>query len=183
MPTVSIRSAGLADATSIGALHARSWQDAYRDILDHEYLARDLIGDRTRFWAHRLSQESDEQVVRLAHMACGSIAGFACALVGHDSQYGSLLDNLHVDPAVRGRGVGEILLISIAKHLATHSNVPGLYAWVFEANSGALKFYKNLGGQIADRAKSHMPQAGDQTLVRVFWPSINLQLAGEDYLE
>ncbi|MBY5932871.1 GNAT family N-acetyltransferase [Tateyamaria omphalii] len=83
--------------------------------------------------AHRL--------ILLAERA-GEVLGFVAAERGDVP----IVDNLHVDPEMRGGGIGERLLRSLAARLK-QEGVTELLLHVLEGNSGARRFYRRLGGQ------------------------------------
>jgi GNAT superfamily N-acetyltransferase len=59
-----------------------------------------------------------------------------------------LLDNLHVAPDVRGGGVGRLLLGTVAREVRAREWHRGLHLWVFEANTGARRFYERHGASV-----------------------------------
>lgn len=59
---------------------------------------------------------------------------------------GDWLDQLYVDPARTGKGVGSELL-AMAKSERPH----GLQLWAFESNLGARRFYERHGFVAAER--------------------------------
>jgi ribosomal protein S18 acetylase RimI-like enzyme len=104
---VTIRSAVEADAADIAAIHTASWRDAYAGILAPEFLNGDIETDRLDLWSRRLSEPPPSQLVDVARHATGAMVAFACSYHDADARWGSLVDNLHVLPRLRGQGVGE----------------------------------------------------------------------------
>lgn len=56
------------------------------------------------------------------------------------------IDQLYVDPALTGQGIGSALL-----ELAKRRQPGGLQLWTFESNEGAQRFYERHGFQAAER--------------------------------
>jgi len=170
MPELRLRPATAADAPAIAALHTASWRDAYADILDPAFLAGPIEADRLALWSERLTDPREGQLVHLAEGQDGEVAGFVCAFRDADPRWGSLVDNLHVAPWLRGHGVGETLLRGAASRLAEHGATGGLHLWVFEANTAGLRFYERLGGRVVERIVDKMETAREgQTSLRVHW--------------
>jgi ribosomal protein S18 acetylase RimI-like enzyme len=166
---ISLRPAQIADAPLIADLHVVSWREAYASILDPDFLAGPIGGDRLALWSRRLQDAPPQQIVLVAETQGGEMAGFVCAYRNHDERWGSWIDNLHVLPSLRGQRIGEQLLSSVAHQLAEPGDSRGLYLWVFEANKAALRFYKHLDGRVVDRDFSRLPAAGGQPILRIHW--------------
>jgi ribosomal protein S18 acetylase RimI-like enzyme len=165
---ISIRSACAADAEAIAALHCESWRDAYRDVLDPAYLAGPIEEDRRTVWADRLAQPSASQRVLLAQTPEHALAGFVCLFRESDPRWGSLIDNLHVRPALRGRQIGERLLHAAVAELEPDQP---FHLWAFEANTAGIRFYQRLGAVAAERVLDDMPAARGAPILRMVWPN------------
>ena len=107
----------------------------------------------------------------------GEVVGFVCAFRNADPQWGSLVDNLHAAPHMRGHGLGERLLRSAVASLARGGAEGGVHLWVFEANTAGLRFYERLGGRVVGQTVSKMATAPGQVSLRVHWPTLQA-LAG-----
>lgn len=163
---ITIRPAVAADAATIAAIHCESWRDAYAGLLDPAYLAGPVEADRRAVWADRFSNPSPTQTVLLAETVSGDAAGFVCLFRDHDPRWGSLVDNLHVRPVLRGRSIGEQLLRAAVAPLGADE---AFHLWVFEANAGGVRFYQRLGGCVAGRAPDDMPAARGAPILRMVW--------------
>ncbi|WP_197274233.1 GNAT family N-acetyltransferase [Novosphingobium sp. AAP93] len=165
-PQIIIRPAVPADAITIAAIHCESWRDAYAGLLDPAYLAGPVEADRRAVWADRFSNPSPTQTALLAETVSGDAAGFVCLFRDHDPRWGSLVDNLHVRPALRGRSIGEQLLRAAVAPLGADE---AFHLWVFEANAGGVRFYQRLGGCVAGRAPDDLPAARGAPILRMVW--------------
>ena len=169
---IVIRPAVAADAATVAAIHVASWRDAYAQILSPEYLSGPVEADRTAVWSKRLRERPPGQLVDLAFDQAGDAQGFVCGYLDSDPVWGSLIDNLHVLPQTRSRGIGERLLRTAARQLLAKGPGRGLHLWVFEANEAAVRFYKRHGGEVVEREFSKMPAAGRKAVLRVHWPTL-----------
>lgn len=143
---MTLRVATRADIPTIAHLHARSWRHAYKGVLSDAYLAGDLEQHRLQVWQARL-QAADPASLCLLAEDCGVLQGFAYVQADQHPQWGSLLDNLHVDPALHRTGIGKQLLLHMARWCPDHANHPGLHLWVLQSNAQALAFYRALGAE------------------------------------
>jgi len=161
---MTIRAAGMADAVAIAQLHTLSWQTAYRGILSDDFLQGPLPENRRVLWQTRLAESDRADQFVLVDEQGGTICGFACAFLEADSEWGSLLDNLHVVPDLKGKGLGRQLMTAVAQQ-ALRSNPGGrLHLWAYEQNLAARRFYERLCGV---NNLCHTEVAPDGTTVNV----------------
>ena len=173
MAGITIRSAAETDAAEIAAIHAASWRDVYAGILKPAFLNGDIESDRLGVWSRRLGEGAPSQLVDVARDPTGAMMGFVCAYRDADANWGSLVDNLHVLPRLRGQGIGEKLLHGMVAQLAAPESGSGLHLWVFEANVAALRFYIRLGGRVVETKTSEIPAAGGKAVLRVHWRELS----------
>jgi ribosomal protein S18 acetylase RimI-like enzyme len=164
-----IRDAANDDVAAIATLHAESWRSNYRNILSHEYLEKRVHRERLAVWQRRFSEDSQGTMFVLVAEANSTLAGFACVFPEEDIVFGSLLDNLHVAPAMTGQGIGRKLLSEAAKRLLTRGSRVGLYLWVAEQNERALRFYKRGGGEVVGSRLNTMPDDRQVLALRCYW--------------
>ena len=158
------------DAPAIAALHVASWRDAYAHILDPAFLAGPVEEDRMRCWTGRFADPRPDQHVVLA-LDGEQPAGFVCVFAEQDPVWGALVDNLHVLPGLRGRGIGAQLLGRAAEWVDTVRPGSPLHLWVFEANRPAMQFYERMGAQPGERVASGMTGAEGHYVIRLTWPA------------
>jgi GNAT superfamily N-acetyltransferase len=159
---MSIRVAELADANTVAQLHTHSWRTAYRGILRDDFLEGPLQENRRALWQSRLAalDRADQFVLVDEHE--GLVRGFACGFLDADSEWGCLLDNLHVVPELKGQGLGRQLMRAVAQRVLQSDSTRRLHLWVYEQNLAARGFYERLGGVITVR---HAEPALDGTAV------------------
>ena len=107
---MTLRRAQAADEPAIAWLHADSWRTAYRGILRDDFLDGALAANRRRLWSGRFCEINREDQLIILSEELGEIRGFACAFLDADPEWGTLVDNLHVIPGLKGRGLGRQLM-------------------------------------------------------------------------
>lgn len=165
------RPIALTDATTIAGIHVKSWRAAYRGILPDAYLDRDVDADRLAHWQRRLAAPTERDVGVLA-LQGGVPAGFVFAVRDEHGRWGTLLDNLHVLPEVRGRGIGYGLMRELVAQLQRAGSVAGLHLWVYEDNRDARGFYAALGAEPVYREAVVTPGGGCAVGIVCWWPSL-----------
>ena len=166
-----LRDATPADCEALARFHARSWQSAYRGILDDAFLDCRALANRMSRWRERMVPSLPYGLlVRLACDAAG-LQGFICVQLDADEQWGALIDNLHVDPLSKGAGIGRKLLASAAAWIRHRRTESPVHLWAFEANLPARGFYQHLGGHEAERIVRPGPDGSDLPEIRYVWPN------------
>lgn len=158
------------DHQQIADLHTRSWRSAYRTILRPEFLQHELPANRLHMWRERLQAEAGAGFgILAADEQDHSLLGFAWVIPDYDAQWGSLLDNLHVDPDCKGRGIGRALLAAVCRTCELHASGRALHLWAFAENHPARRFYENLGAKACEETTSTAPGGGEAREWRYAW--------------
>jgi len=138
---MTIRTATPDDAAAIAALHARSWQSAYRgDFTDH-YLDVECPSERREAWTQRFVAPDPAMYCAVVYDE-DQLAGFCCTFDHYDG-HGAYLDNLHVAPEYHGRGLGKQLLRDAAGRVSAEN----IYLVVLTSNTSAIAFYERMKGR------------------------------------
>lgn len=166
---IEYRAATASDAEAIARLHARSWRESYRGAFLDAFLDGDLIAERLGVWQQRLAAPPASQLVRLA-VDGASLAGFVCAYGGHDPEWGSFVDNLHVAREAKRGGVGASLMRQAGAWLAERHPGLGVYLWVLEMNAPARRFYERIGGRNAEVTTMETHGGAVVRSCRYVWP-------------
>lgn len=178
MEPITIRPATAADALRIASIHCENWRDIYADVLDPAYLAGEIEQERRNLWLERFATPSPEQCVLVADQPGQGLAGFICLYRDQDARWGTLIDNLHVAPGLRGQAIGQRLMRAGAQFMRDSKAASGIHLWVFEANTAGLRFYERLGGQIVERClETELPAPPETYILRVFWPDLAALMA------
>jgi GNAT superfamily N-acetyltransferase len=172
MNTLIFRHATGGDAEAIASLHTESWRDVYRGILPDSYLDGQIADERATLWRSRFSSLASDRFVVVLTESPGELVGFACVLLDEDPQWGACLDNLHVLPGWRNRGVGRLLFGRAAQWVV--STEPGwpIHLWVFEANLTARRFYNALGGEVVEHHKKEVLKGIEIPSVLYLWRDV-----------
>ena len=159
------------DAEAIAALHVESWRSAYRGLVPDEFLGDALDGERLQAWRDRFAAPDPHRRFTLVAASGDRLVGFTCVLADAEPSHGPLLDNLHVKPGWRGRGIGARLLHE-SRVWVRHA-VPGqpMHLWVIEGNAEARAFYRAQGG-IEDDRRINLMAGIEVPAVRYTWPAL-----------
>jgi len=168
---MKIRNATTTDAAAIAALHAESWRIAYRGMLQDDYLDRKIFPERLALWEERFRTPGANQYVIVAEIDA-KVAGFACAYGDEDATWGSFLDNLHVTPEFKRKGVGSALMRDVAQWSLKSWPDCGMYLWVLESNTPAIRFYEKVGGRRAGEGMWNPPDGGEYRKLRYAWDDL-----------
>lgn len=158
------------DVATIAALHADSWRSVYRGILQDEFLDGDLITNREALWHKRLAELSDLTFGFIARQGEEPV-GFVFVYGRRDEKWGSLIENLHVQPELKGQGIGRRLLAAIAGRCNGLAPDAGMYLHVYEKNVAACGFYDSIGGKPALREVCAVPGGGTAAELTYVWDS------------
>ena len=165
---ITIRLATLSDLNHIASLHVQSWRDNYQEALSQEYLEQHVETERKAVWSERLTVPKSNQLVLVAEGDMG-FCGFICVFGAHHPNYGTIIDNLHVNPAVKGQGIGTKLLRAAAKWASENYQQFPMYLEVLACNPKAIGFYQALGGRQVDSAYWHTPCGNKVEEYLYFW--------------
>lgn len=135
-----IRAAELRDVTAIVQL--------IRELADFEQLTHLLQVTPEKLRPHLFGERA--VVEALVAESQGEVVGFAVFFTNFSTflaQPGLYLEDLYVQPAHRGRGVGEALLSRVGR-LAVERDY-GRFEWsVLDWNANAIRFYEKMGATV-----------------------------------
>jgi ribosomal protein S18 acetylase RimI-like enzyme len=158
-PGLRFRAARPEDAHGVAMLHAESWQRHYRGAYSDAFLDGEVSEYLDRMWTERLAAPPPRACTILAEND-GVIVGLAHTLLDDDPVWGALIDNLHVQYALKRQGVGSRLLALTARTVLQRSSSWSMYLWVLEQNTAAQAFYSARGGECVGH-KDVKPPGGD----------------------
>ena len=121
-----------------------------RRLAEYERLAHEVVAteEGLRRW---LFGERPAAEVVIAEWG-GEAAGFALFFHNFSTflgRSGVYLEDLYVEPAHRGRGIGRALLAHLAR-LAVERGCGRLEWWVLDWNEDAIRFYRSIGAVAMD---------------------------------
>jgi GNAT superfamily N-acetyltransferase len=121
-----------------------------RELADYEKLLHEVVADEATLKQNLFGEMPHAKVV------IGEYNGkpVSFALYFHNfstflGRPGIYLEDLYVQPDMRGKGLGKILLGYLAS-LAVELNCGRLEWWVLDWNKPAIDFYRSLGAQTMD---------------------------------
>lgn len=167
-PRITLRRAGPQDWAAVAAIHAASWQSAYRGIYPDAYLDGEAAEERRQYWRSALAEmDPDLDAVFVAEEA-GEAVGFACVRRRAEAA-GPLLDNLHVLPERKSEGIGRRLIAAAAEWLVAKEPEAALQLGVWKDNEKARAFYAWLGGREVEELELPTEGGGTARQMRVRW--------------
>jgi ribosomal protein S18 acetylase RimI-like enzyme len=172
---LAYRPANSDDVSGVANLHAENWRRAYRGNFRDEYLDGDVFTERRSVWNARLRDPPANQYVCVA-VQREELVGFVCVFGSHDREWGSFIDNLHVDARSHGRGIGSMLMREAGNWLTSWFPEERVYLLVWEFNR-AQSLYARLGGRNAGIVEVENPGGGIGRYFRFVWERPN-QLIG-----
>ena len=143
-----IRNATPADFPAIAALQIASWRSAYAGQLPEEYFGQPIEDDLNGNWSRHKINPRD---VVLVNDENGRLTGFINVL----AQQPPYVDNLHVDPDEKGKGIGTTLMAAAANRLIAQGDT-AMCLTVLSTNEPGLKFYERIGGERGPLKHEHM---------------------------
>lgn len=167
---ITFRAIEAGDTELIASMHTTSWRTAYRGILRDEYLDGGIEEERRAEWQRRfapLHADALGFIALLDDQPVGFIFGFQNE---HDC-WGTLIDNLHVLPGWKGRGIGRHLMTRFATELIARGDAAGVFLWVYEKNTAARQFYEIVGGKKTEETDYPAPGGGEARIWRMTWSS------------
>jgi GNAT superfamily N-acetyltransferase len=167
---LTLRDATESDSPAIARLHAESWRSAYRGILSDEYLDTRAHSERAVLWQTRFSEKAGKPFFVVLAEIGAQLAGFACVFPNEDPIFGSFVDNLHITPELKRKGIGRRLLAEVARRLIADQTPGGVYLWAIERNNNARQFYSSVGAVEVGCEEFATPDGGKVREVRCYWP-------------
>jgi GNAT superfamily N-acetyltransferase len=143
--------------------------DFIRQLAVYEKLEHEVVADEERLRATLFGDRPFAEVIIAEH--AGEPAGFALFFHNYSTflaRPGLYLEDLFVRPELRGRGIGKLLLQTLAR-IAIDRGCGRFEWWVLDWNEPAIRFYRRLGAQSMD----------EWTVFRVTGDAL-LELAGEE---
>jgi GNAT superfamily N-acetyltransferase len=141
---LKIRYADIGDAETLGNIHAKSWQAAYRGIVPDEYLSGITPENRTIRFVQALSEGRENNALIFAdEIPAGFICLGKCRDSDKDDTYGEIW-GIYLLPDYWRKGIGTFALTWGIDELAIH-HFSRATLWVLKENTGARQFYEKNG--------------------------------------
>ena len=143
-----IRPAEPADALAVARVHVRSWQAAYRGLIDDAYL--DSLRPEDRAARYDFTHADPARPFTIVSVDSGQTVGFATIMPSRDEdllQAGELAA-LYLDPEFWDRGIGVALIQAARAELVSRGFKEALL-WILAGNARSARFYQK-DGWVAD---------------------------------
>jgi ribosomal protein S18 acetylase RimI-like enzyme len=137
-------------------------------MMDDRYLDEEVAEERRLEWQRRMSQPNPEQYIVMA-MDGDQFCGFACVYLNHHPEWGALLDNLHVLPAWKRRGIARELIRRTARWVKAHTPNDTYYLLVLKGNKDAIAFYDRMGGKNVKELLFDVPYDRKEPVYLYLW--------------
>ena len=167
---VRIRRATVDDSDRIAAVHVRTWQAAYVDVLPAGYLAAFDPAEWAARHRRRLANrrppaevfvaEVDDELIGLA--AAGP---FRTEQGAHDDGVGEVAA-IYVAPEHWSTGVGLVLMRAAVDHLSRHGFTE-IRLWVVADNPRARRFYERFGFNLDGASRAQPVGPGYEELAPI----------------
>lgn len=151
---LEIRDGRIDDADEIARIHVRSWQAAYRGLIDQEVLDGLSIPDRAASWRGFIAEPLPTGLGILVAVREGAILGWASFGSGRDDDGASdgEVYGIYADPDAWSTGVGHALLSAAERRIADAGHTRA-YLWVLDGNDRADAFYARQGWELDGATK------------------------------
>jgi ribosomal protein S18 acetylase RimI-like enzyme len=141
---ITIESATLSYAGSIGEAHIRSWQHSYKGIVPASHLDLMSIEQSEGLWRESI-QKGFPQI--LMAMDAERVAGFIAFGKSRDKDATALcaeVQAIYLKPEYLGKGVGKTLWLAARDKIIAMS-FKEVTLWVLMKNFTAIRFYRQAG--------------------------------------
>ena len=146
MNPVVIREARIEDAEEVAGVHVRSWQVAYRGLIDQSVLDGLSIDERADGWRRIVADPLPTGLGILVAVRDHRVVGWTSFGSGRDPD--GLADGevygIYADPTAWSTGAGRALLEAAERRIAEAGHTRA-YLWVLDGNERADSFYARHG--------------------------------------
>jgi len=121
-----------------------------RDLAEYENLLHEVVSTEADF-ARDLFGPNPKVFCDIAEWE-GQPVGFALWFYTYSTfqgRHGIWLEDLFVDPSMRGKGIGKALLVHLARR-CVREKLGRFEWWVLDWNEPSINFYKSQGGVMQD---------------------------------
>lgn len=144
-----VREGVIDDADAVAAVHVRSWQAAYRGLIDQPFLDALSTVDRAETWRRFVADPLPTSLGILVAERDGTILGWASFGSDRDADASDPapageIYAVYADPDAWSQGVGHALLDEAERRL-TDAGHTRAHLWVLDGNDRADAFYARHG--------------------------------------
>ena len=149
-----IRKAIKEDSYSIAKLIVSSWQTAYKELIDDNYLNNLSVSDRVIGWENHILNQNENNHIYV-YEEDNKILGVIRfgKPTDESTKYNSEILVLYVEPTLKRKGIGT-KLFNFAKTYFINNNTTNMIIWCLKDNVPSINFYKKMGGNIVSSRKA-----------------------------
>ena len=150
-----IRKAVLDDAKFIAKIIIKSWQTAYRGIIDDNYLDNLSYEKIEKVWEKNIENQNDNDKIFVyeENSKIQGVIRFGLPQDKSDNKYNAEIHVLYVEPTLKRKGIGS-KLFEFAKDDFIKQNMRDLIIWCVKGNIQGINFYSKMGGKMVSSKKS-----------------------------
>ena len=141
---MSIRKAEVSDSWNIANLLVRSWQFAYKGIMEDSLLEKLSVKQREIGWKNHLESGAEVYVKECDGKLIGiiEVSDFRDNNIAY--QHYAEIPVIYLDPEYIGKGYGK-KLFGYAENVIVKKGISQIAIWVLNKNISATNFYKKIG--------------------------------------
>jgi GNAT superfamily N-acetyltransferase len=152
---MNIRKAVSSDVSEIVAVHIKSWQTTYKNIIPDDYLSALSYVKMKYNWRERLKLKNDKTFTYVVENETGKIIGFSLGSLEQQEPVGKRfredlykgeLMAIYLLEEYQRKGIGRKLVFRTMNHLI-EKGITGMITWVLKENPSS-KFYESIYGKI-----------------------------------
>ncbi|WP_149083649.1 MULTISPECIES: GNAT family N-acetyltransferase [Microbacterium] len=154
MTPLVIRDAVADDAEAVAGVHVRSWQVAYRGLIDQAVLDGLSVSERADGWRRIFADPLPTSLGTLVAERDSTIVGWASFGSGRDPDGldDAELYGIYADPDAWSTGAGHALLDAAEQRMIAAGHTRA-YLWVLDGNERADTFYARHGWELDGATK------------------------------
>ena len=150
-----IRIAKVSDSEIIAKLIIKSWQSAYRGLIDDKFLDNLSVKSIKKNWKKNILSQNEEDRIYV-YEEKNEIVGvirFGEPKDRENKKYNAEILVLYVDPTMKRKGIGS-KLFDFAKSILITEDKKDLIIWCLKGNNQGISFYEKNGGRARENRKS-----------------------------
>ena len=142
----NVRMNTIDDQEQMAKIKVDGWRDAYKGIIDKDYLDNYLdYESQTKRYMDSFDEYKDLVLV-VEKKDTKEILGYSCFDINKKDNYDSELVSLYIKPEYKHMGIGTLLFNKTIDHLKELGK-KNMILWCIKENTKSLKFYEKLGGK------------------------------------
>ena len=151
-----IRQAKVEDAKEIASIVNRSWQTAYKGLIDDDFLDSLSIEENTKRWIENIKSQSEANNIYVYEdeddNKIKGVIRFGEPGDKKNNKFNAEIHVLYVEPDSKRKGIGT-KLFKLAINNFLDRGKQDLIIWCLKGNTIGMNFYKKMGGKLVQERK------------------------------